>query len=1384
MLADRAAAAQWPHVIDLPTAAGKTACIDVAIYALAFQAQTEISKRTAPRRIWFVVDRRLVVDEAFERASRIAGRLQSSPKGPLRVVADRLRMLSGTDRPLAVARLRGGILCDDNWGRLPSQPAVITSTVDQLGSRMLFRGYGRSNLVAPIFAGLAANDSLILLDEAHCSVPFMQTLQGVRNLRASKWSEQPIETPFAFAVLSATPGALPQEEIFPGIDRQRALEHAVLQRRLSVSKPAVLRIVPADKRDETGTDALVSEAVELAWRYAVHKKKSRVAVMVNRVKTATEIFDSLSKRLATWSENNEDTLIEVGPQDGVSRIADPILLTGRMRSYERDRLVEKWTPYLRANAPEQTARPIVLVTTQCLEVGADFSFDALVTEVASLDALRQRFGRLNRFGNSDNGEATILIRKADLTAAHNDPIYGTAMSRCWQLLDSLATTCGTRGKDKIVDFGVDAMDKALADIDDLSPYLAPHPNAPALLPAYLDLFCQTTPRPAVEPDTALFLHGKDRGVPEARLIFRSDLTLDDRSTWQEVLALCPPVSGEMLSVPLHQLRYWLSDQQVRQLDTEDVEGAQSGESNDEDDARLGLGKWFLIWRGRDKSDVSNAPGDIKPNDVIVVPDIYGIQGVGQPVPFESLGKGQVDIWEPSWASSRKFHALRLNRRVLEPWVGIPVVGALIDLAEDPSTEKEDLRNAIDDLLGFTWDGDSQQKPPDWLLNWLRKLRNARVERHPAGGIVLFEKSTLLARSSEADLFADDDDLTSSLVPKTKATGSPEEVTLEEHSSAVRSAVEKIASRCLPEEFLPLLRDAAFWHDVGKIDERFQLLLLQGNELGNRGQGPLAKSAFVATSPERRRSIRETAKLPQGFRHEFLSCQLAERNVDLSEGASQSDLILHLIASHHGYGRPFAPVVPDPTPPGVWGCHGGVTIELEASSRQALIAPHRVSSGISERFWRLTRRYGWWGLAYLEAVLRLADWYASEHVAQNGTRTSSLQSRSQPQRVCVPAARAQMDLALTGLDGGNPLGFMAAVGVLMILRDRVGSAVRMRWQRMFKWTPVVSGLPSVDREWLCAVICEVLRGQCISGDREEARKEAESGYKKAKKAVEDKKLEIKQRKLRGQALRDARKVELSPLQTTMEARRQEWLSKLTAAVPSEELALGLRIDCTPQEYRQLADRFLDNGNVSSRKVLDLLASFASEACLKNSKEGDVRVKPTPFCFISGSGHQNFLDTVRQLMQHASAESICAVLFDRWTYDDEGLSLRWDPMEARRYALTDRDPSGMAVQTVWMANLLAYRSLSAFPSAPSRNGLKSTGWTSYRSGKVESFTWPLWEDLLDPDSVRSLLLLRELTVESPSRTVLRSLGVSAVFRSDRLKVGTGGNFKISFSPVYAV
>lgn len=944
ILAERAADGGWPAALDLPTASGKTACIEIALFALAAQADRPTAERTAPRRIWFVVDRRIVVDEAYARAERIAEKLRAARSGPLRELAERLREVAGTDRPLAVARLRGGVLRDDGWARVPSQPAVITSTVDQLGSRLLFRGYGRSLLAAPIFAGLAANDSLILLDEAHCSVPFFQTLHAVETFRGEEWAEAAVPAPFAFVVLSATPpDGVAEAEIFPGADRDEALDHPVLQRRLQSSKPTTL--VEVKKQRGASSDPLVGEAVERVEAY-LEAEKRRISVMVNRVRTAREIAADLA--------------------DAVAERADVVLLTGRLRPFERDRLVAGWSPYLRASSPEKPPRPIVLVSTQCLEVGADFSFDALVTECASLDALRQRFGRVNRMGESETAPATILIRDRDTdpAKAEPDPIYGTALAGTWELLRAKATNDS-------IDFGFERLRAAFEGIEDLSPYLAPASDAPVLLPAHLDLFCQTAPPARPEPDVQLFLHGKDRGALEVQVVWRADLPAENTQDWVETVALCPPVSGEMLSVSLYQARSFLAQRDTA-VDSGDVEGVPEASGNQPQRSRP-----FLLWRGRGRgrSVVTTNPREIDPGDIVVLPATYGIEPLGQPPVAAGIGTVGLDLWERVRETAGKPAAIRLTRAVLTPWLDCPPVDELLRVAEERDDDRLQIDEAIDAVLEYEpGDEEEASAPPKWWRNLLRTARTGRREEHPVGGIVLFGRAPAQGRPiAEQDLFADDDDLTSA---------SGKEVPLDHHSGLVERTALRIAKLCLPEEYSDLLQLAARWHDTGKLDERFQIVLRGGDELAAVvAATPLAKSSSIPTSPVRRAQIRDAAKLPDAFRHEMLSVQLAAAFAPLPSDEESADLILHLIGSHHGYGRPFAPVSLDDAPLTVTGERAGVTFALSAEERTALPPPHRLDSGIADRFWHLVRRHGWWGLAYLEAVLRLSDWYASERALQ-------------------------------------------------------------------------------------------------------------------------------------------------------------------------------------------------------------------------------------------------------------------------------------------------------------------------------------------------------------------------------------------------------------------
>jgi CRISPR-associated endonuclease/helicase Cas3 len=1362
MLVERVTTGPWPQALDLPTATGKTACIDAAIYALASQAEQPVEDRSAPRRIWFVVDRRIVVDEAFDRASTIARKLEDASDGPLKLVADRLRLVSGTERSLAVARLRGGVLRDDGWARLPSQPAVITSTVDQLGSRLLFRGYGRSHLTASIFAGLAAHDSLILLDEAHCSVPFLQTLQSIEKYRTDAWAEAPIRTPFAFVILSATPPpGIPDESIFPGSDREVALNHPVLHQRLRAKKPAELVTVKTSAK--AAGDPLVVGAAKRAEAY-LKDGKQRLAVIVNRVLTAQRVAEDLGRRVGDH--------------------ADVVLLTGHLRPYERDRLVERWKPVLKASSPEKPDKPVVLVSTQCIEVGADFSFDALVTEAASLDALRQRFGRLNRMGLEGEAPATIIVRDTDTKDGQQDPIYGTAIAECWRLLDKKADSQG-QGKDarKTIDFGFEALDVRLADVEDFSPCLAPPPQAPILLPAHLDLLCQTAPTPRPEPDVQLFLHGTDRGASEVRVVWRADLPSTSTETWKETVALCPPSTGETLSVLLNRLRAWLADPDVPDAGASDVEGVPAEEQGDNGQRGSQI-RPVLVWRGRDRSKVCRRASQIKPNDVVVLPARYGFGGLGQSEPAEAMGSSAIDIWEPVRLASGRPAALRVHRAVLEPWLQCPLLKELLALAEDPAWERDAVQGALDLVLEYPPAAEEQAPSlPDWLQNLMRQVRGGRIEEHPSGGLVLFARGGQASRSAESDLFADDDDLLSAI---------GREVSLATHSALVERAVKQIGSRCLPEELLqPLLR-AAYWHDVGKLDERFQLLLRQGDELAAVSGEPLAKSSFIPTSPARRRAIREASGLPQDFRHEMLSLQIAERYAPLPSDEAEAELTLHLVASHHGHARPFAPVSPDPDPPAVSGCHDGVVFEIGEADRSRWVAPHHLASGISERFWQLTRRYGWWGLAYLEAVLRLGDWYGSQWTSDDEPEREETAPAHPARGIRVPETADS--IVLTGLDGANPLGFLAALGILATLHQAGERDARLSWRRSVTWQPVLSGISlAALREasgtgdedsqkdaarahnGLCKMLADGLRGKPAEGDAQERRQESQAAFDAAKKAVKDRLEAIKQRRLRGNERKEALEREVTPLRQVTEERRREWLEALKAAVPRADLAIGRHIDCTADEFRDHAAGFLDDPD---REALDLLASFASDACLERSG----RVTATPFCFITGSGHQYFLDTVRQLMDVVAEDRLSAALFDPWTYVDEKLSMRWDPIEDRRYALMDRDPtaSDNRSRTVWMANLLAYRALVLLPSAPRGAHLVTTGWTWDKEAKSFSFTWPIWEPAMDVHSIRSLFLLRELASNSPDHAWLRERGIVAAFRARRIQVGNPPLHKINFSP----
>jgi CRISPR-associated endonuclease/helicase Cas3 len=69
------------------------------------------------------------------------------------------------------------------------------------------------------------------------------------------------------------------------------------------------------------------------------------------------------------------------------------------------------------------------------------------------------------------------------------------------------------------------------------------------------------------------------------------------------------------------------------------------------------------------------------------------------------------------------------------------------------------------------------------------------------------------------------------------------------------------------------------------------------------------------------------------------------------------------------------LIEDETPPDVSLPLNGNTLAIAAAERIEHPA-YALESGLAERFWQTNRRYGWWGIALLETVLRLSDQAAS------------------------------------------------------------------------------------------------------------------------------------------------------------------------------------------------------------------------------------------------------------------------------------------------------------------------------------------------------------------------------------------------------------------------
>lgn len=944
-LMKQVAEGDWPGVLALPTSAGKTSVIDIAVFALALQSDRPRDERTAPLRIFFIIDRRIVVDEAANHARELASKLAQAlqpeaPASTLRRVAQALCRYGG-ENPLHVVALRGGMYRDESWTRSPNVPTVCLSTVDQIGSRLLFRGYGIREFARPIHAGLVGNDALLIIDEGHLSNPFLETLKEVVRYRG--WAEQPVPLPWKVVQMSATPGANMEPFKLEPEDEQ----DAILSKRLNASKLATLL--------EAKEEDFETRVVEQAWKLAEQDGARVVGIVVNRVASARSIFEQLR-----FSGRDE-----------------AILLTGRIRPFDRDRLLEKWFDRMRAGRrrKEAAAGKLFVVATQTVEVGANLDFDALVTEAASLDALRQRFGRLDRLGELQQTHAAIVLRKGENWK--DDPIYGEAIAKTWEWLKK-----NTRkvGKLKAFDFGINAFNQTRAEGTGDFPQstLAP---APILFPSYVDTWVQTSPAPHADPDPAPFLHGKDAlDAADVQIVWRDDLVGVVPEKWADIVALRPPVVREALPVPVWAARTWLT--KSGKAEVADVEGVSLARSDSEANRGDNQKLPSLCWRGADESEVVTAD-QIAPGDTVVVPSSYG--GADEygwypqaPAPVKDIGDDCANelarefALATGWGAKRRPFRLRLK-----------LDGILSKLSDDTEVTWPTLDEAsINDLLSTYLSGIEDSAESLFNLEAARILLEAKgrkIVRYPPGtnnAIVLSCKplaanrkqpQTMSLTSAESSDDHTDVDDTASIIGA--------EIKLVDHCRGVADWARKFATDCgLSQRLIDDLWLAGRLHDLGKADHRFQIWLHGGDEMAwADSDGPIAKSGSMQSNDRaamRRALVR--SGYPKGARHELLSVALVEKYPDVLAQAHDPDLVLHLVGTHHGRARPFPPVVPDPEPV-------EVSVDLDGQVLTAMSAHglENMSSGLVERFWRLVRCYGAWGVAYLETLLRLADYARSE-----------------------------------------------------------------------------------------------------------------------------------------------------------------------------------------------------------------------------------------------------------------------------------------------------------------------------------------------------------------------------------------------------------------------
>ena len=825
-----------PSSCALPTGLGKTSVIAIWLIALANHPEK------IPRRLVYVVNRRTVVDQATEEARGYGKQLT----GDLKQALSKLCAEAGkeNDLPLAISTLRGQFADNREWSADPSRPAIIVGTVDMIGSRLLFSGYGIGFKSKPLHAGFLGQDVLLVHDEAHLEPAFQDLLVAIQKeqVRCKEFRQ------FRVMELSATSRGI---NVFGLTDKDRS--NPVVKKRIQAKKTIHLHKNDDEKK-------LADELAKLALS---HKDSNRAVIVFARtVETVEKIAERLRKEKL---------------QDRVE------MLTGTLRGKERDELVDKAVFRRFLPKAEAGGETVYLVCTSAGEVGVNISADHLVCDLSTFESMAQRFGRVNRFGDCDDTQIDVVHPGSFGKKDKDDKIKIDDLDvRRQKTLGLLRELKGDGSPD------------ALSNLDpgERQAAFSPEPSTLATSDILFDAWALTSirgklpGRPLVEP----YLHGlSDYEPPRTTIAWRSEVEKlteailnQNKLSAADVLDLYPLKPHEELSAPTF----------GRHKVFEQLEMISARDSKQEPNKRLSA--WVIDPDGSVtirslenlvKKDKQNNPLiELGGRTVILPPSAGGFCGgmLKGDEPFsEAVEYDVADQWHADeaktiksrirvWKDDEKTRDMRLIRR--------------IDIASSGDDEDAEVSS--------------------W--HWFTRPKAA-----------------------------DDDGSKMAEIP----------IRWQHHTKDVEARAKRFADLLLKDypDLQQALVLAAGFHDLGKQRIKWQ------RSIGNpKPEDWYAKSGKGWKSTE-----------TSDYRHEFGSLLDVEDKPEFQNlSDDQKELVRHLLATHHGRGRPHFP--PEEA------------FDHEPKGRNVAV----IASKVPQRFARLQRKYGRWGLAYLESLLRAADHAAS------------------------------------------------------------------------------------------------------------------------------------------------------------------------------------------------------------------------------------------------------------------------------------------------------------------------------------------------------------------------------------------------------------------------